>query len=235
MPKPDKPQTPKHLGLIIDGNRRWAKEQGLPVLEGHKAGYKNIDVIGDAAWNRGVKTLSIYVFSTENWNRSKEEVKYLMDMLVSSALAKKEINKLDKKGIRIRFLGSREKLSQKVQDAIETAQKQTKNNQKGTLALCFNYGGHLEIVDAFKSMMSKGLSPDEVTVESITERLYDPDIPPVDLIIRTSGEQRLSNFMLWRAAYSELYFSDKYWPEFSVEDLDEALADYAKRQRRFGK
>lgn len=235
MQQASKSSVPNHLGLIIDGNRRWAKNKGLPVFEGHHAGYKNIDVVGDAAWERGIRYLSVYIFSTENWNRSKKEVDYLMDMLVTVVVARKEINKLDKKGVRIRFLGSRERISKKVVAAIETAERQTKTNKKGTLALCFNYGGHLEIADALKSMVAEGVSPEEVTEDNVAKHLYAPDLPPVDLIIRTSGEQRLSNFMLWRAAYSELYFTDKYWPEFTADDLDEALGEYASRHRRFGK
>ncbi len=224
---------PNHLGLILDGNRRWAKREGKPALEGHRAGFSNLKIIADAAWKRGVKILSAYVFSTENWNRSQKEVDYLMELLV--AVVKKEMNELDQKGIRVRFLGSREKVSQKVLDSIDEAEKLTQSNKNGTLALCFNYGGHLEMVDALKSMVNEGVLPGEITEESVAEHLYAPDLPPIDLIIRTSGEQRISNFMLWRAAYSELYFTDKYWPEFTTEDLDAALEDYASRQRRFGK
>jgi len=235
MPKTTKSLVPNHLGLIIDGNRRWAKREGKPSLYGHMKGFKNLEVIGDAALKQGVKVLSVYIFSTENWNRSREEIEYLMDMLVTTIIVKKKIDALNKQGIRVRFLGSRGKLSDKVLAAIDKAEAVTQHNTKGTLAFCFNFGGHLEITDAVKDIIDSGIKSEDVDEELVSKYLYAPDLPPIDFIIRTSGEKRLSNFMLWRAAYSELYFTDKYWPEFSVEDLDEALEEYAKRQRRFGK
>jgi undecaprenyl diphosphate synthase len=223
---------PMHLGLILDGNRRWAKAQGLPTLEGHRAGYGNLKTIGKAAIERGVKYVSAYVFSTENWNRTEEEVSYLMKLLLW--VAKNEVEELHKENIRVRFLGSEERLSPQVLKAIKNAEEKTKNNTAGTLALCLNYGGHQEIVDATRRMVADGLKADQITKEVLEKHLYTPDIPPLDLIIRTSGEQRISNFMLWRAAYSELLFVNKHWPAFTVDDLDAALAEYASRQRRFG-
>ncbi len=235
MPKTNKSLVPEHLGLIIDGNRRWAKREGKPSLFGHMKGFQNLEIIGEAALERGVKVLSVYVFSTENWNRSQEEIEYLMDMLVSTVIVKKKIDVLRKRGVRVRFLGTRDKLSDKVLAAMDKAEEATKECTEGTLAFCFNFGGRLEIADAVKDMIDEGVESKDVNEELLSKYMYAPDIPPIDYIIRTSGEKRLSNFMLWRAAYSELYFTDKYWPEFSVEDLDEALEEYASRQRRFGK
>lgn len=224
--------VPKHLGLILDGNRRWAKAQGIPQLEGHRKGYENIKTIAKAAINRGVETVSAYVFSTENWQRSQEEVSYLMRLL--EWVVKNEIKELDKENIRVRFIGAQHPLSVRMLKAIRAAEEKTQNNSRGTVAFCLNYGGHQEIVDATKRMIADGIDAAQVSVERIGRYLYAPEIPPVDLIIRTSGEQRLSNFMLWRAAYSELLFVDKHWPAFTEDDLDTALAEYAHRQRRFG-
>ena len=176
--------------------------------------------------------LTAYVFSTENWKRSEEEVSGLMNFALH--VARNEIDEMHKKGIRVLFLGSREKLSEELLQAIMDAEQKTKDNSRGTVGLCFNYGGHLEIVDAVKQIVSDGLSEDEVTEEELQKRLYHPELPQIDLVIRTSGESRLSNFMLWRVAYSELLFVDKHWPAFKVADLEAALAEFASRQRRFG-
>ena len=225
--------VPQHLGLILDGNRRWAKDQGKPTYEGHKAGYENLKVIGKAAIKRGVSYVSAYVFSTENWKRTAEEVDYLMKLLLW--VAKNEVKELDKENIRFRFLGERNRLSKDIIKAIDAAEDRTKNNTAGTLALCLNYGGQQEIVSAVNKALLEEPGKSSVTEDDIEQHLYASDIPPVDLIIRTSGEQRISNFMLWRAAYSELLFVDKHWPAFTEADLDEALEEFAYRQRRFGK
>ena len=224
--------VPRHLGLILDGNRRWAKEQGLPQLEGHKKGWENLKTVGQAALDRGVEYLSAYVFSTENWKRSQEEVSYLMKLLIW--VCNSEVKEMQRKNIRVVVLGSREGLSRAVLKAIDKAETITKDNTGGTLALCINYGGQLEIADAVKKIIEKRVEKDDVTPVMIEQNLYSADIPPIDLIIRTSGEERLSNFMLWRAAYSELMFVDKYWPAFTEQDLEDCFAEYAKRQRRFG-
>ena len=221
---------PVQVGLILDGNRRWAKSHNLPSLEGHRAGYSNLKEIGKHAVNRGVRYISAYIFSAENWNRSREEVKYLLDLAL--LMATKEAREVHKEGIRVRFLGRREGLSEKLLKAITNAEELTKDNTRGTLAICFNYGGQQEIVDAAQKL-AKAKKTD-FSVEDIAAALYAPDIPNVDLVIRTSGEQRLSNFMLWRAAYAELYFVKKHWPDFNTDDFDEALAEFAERQRRFG-
>jgi len=224
--------VPKHLGLILDGNRRWAKAQGLPKLEGHREGYSNLKTIGKAAIKRGVKYVSAYVFSTENWNRSKNEVSYLMKLLIW--VAEHEVDELHKDNIRVICVGSEDRLNNKTLQAIKRADEKTKNNTAGSLALGLNYGVHQDITDAVKSIIGSEISAEDVTPEVIEQHLYAPDIPPIDLITRTSGEQRLSNFLLWRAAYSELLFVKKHWPAFTEADLDEALVVYAQRQRRFG-
>jgi undecaprenyl diphosphate synthase len=224
--------VPVHLGLILDGNRRWARAQGMPQLEGHRQGYQNLHDVALAAFDRGVKYVSAYVFSTENWNRTKEEVDYLMNLFVW--VATKEIDKYVHEGLKVVFMGSRERLSKRVLKGIESAESKTAHNTRGVVVLCLNYGGHTELAEGVARLVRDGVPAEEVTVHKLAEYLYQPEVPPVDLIIRTSGEQRLSNFMLWRSAYSELYFVEKPWPAFTVADLDEALEDYASRNRRFG-
>jgi undecaprenyl diphosphate synthase len=221
-----------HLGLIVDGNRRWAAQQGIPQLEGHRKGFNNLVKIGIAAHERGIHYVTAYVFSTENWNRSKEEVSYLMDLLIF--VTKNKINELHKKNIKLLVIGGREGVDQKVLDAIDSATEKTKNNTDGVLTLCFNYGGHQEIVDTMNKIITQN-GGKKTSVKEFAANLYAPDIPDLDLIIRSSGEQRLSNFMLWRAAYSELLFVDKCWPAFTESDLGEAIEEYNQRQRRFGK
>lgn len=222
-------QIPTHLGLISDGNRRWAKAKGLSSFEGHEKGGEVLQEIALKAFSRGVKFVSAYVFSRENWARTEQEVGFLMKLVADAA--GKYLDKYHQAGIKILVIGRRERLASEVLESIERSEQKTLNNTKGTLVLCFNYGGHEEIVDAAKKLSD---SHAEITAESLGSTLYAADVPPVDLIIRTSGEQRLSGFMLWRAAYAELKFVDKNWPDFTEADLDEALADYAARQRRFG-
>ena len=224
--------VPNHIGIILDGNRRWAKNKGLPTLEGHRAGAENINRIAELAFDRGVNYLTVYVFSTENWKRSKEEIGYLMGLM--PILFKKNIKTLIEKGVRVHWLGNHDNLAQREIKLVESAVEKTKHLNKGHLCFCFNYGGQQEIVDACKKLVQNGVSADEITTESLQAELYSPEIPNVDLIIRTSGEQRISNFMLWRAAYSELLFVDKHWPDFSEQDFDTAMENYAQRQRRFG-
>ena len=229
----ESPTVPAHVGFILDGHRRWAKEHGMPLLEGHRQGYKNFKKVGLAALDRGVEYVTGYVWSKENWQRSAEEVSYIMKLLLW--VADHELEDIHQRGVRIRFLGNSERLDAKVLEAIQHAEQTTAKNTAGTLALCLNYGGREEIVDAAKALFIEGKSADDLTVEQFRQHLYAPDIPDVDLLIRSSGEQRISGFMLWRMAYAELYFSPKNWPDFSIDDLDTALADYAARCRRFGK
>lgn len=227
------PTLPVHLGLILDGNRRWAKSRGLLLLEGHRQGYQTLKTIAKAAIKQGVKYVSAFVFSTENWKRSAEEVRYLMNLIVW--VSKNEVDELHKEGIKIRFVGSKDKLSKRVLSAMQKAEAKTQNNTKGEVILCLNYGGRQEIAEACTKIIKDNPQISDVTPDMIEQNLYTKDVPPLDLVIRTSGEQRLSNFMLWQAAYSELLFVDKYWPDFNKQDLTKALAEYAQRQRRFGK
>lgn len=221
--------TPQHLGLILDGNRRWAKANSLPSFEGHRKGYENLKTISRLAFKKGVKVVSAYIFSTENWNRTKEEVDYLMNLALR--IATRDVKELIKENIKVVVLGIEEKVPPKLIKAWRQAEQDSKDNTGGILALCFNYGGLREIADAANKVTKHGL---EVTEEMLANNLYHPEIPNVDFMIRTSGEMRLSNFMLWRMAYAELYFTNKHWPEFSGQDLDEALAEYSRRNRRFG-
>jgi undecaprenyl diphosphate synthase len=224
---------PNHVGLILDGNRRWAKENNYKTtLEGHKAGYSNLKDLAEYAFDCGIKNVSAFVFSTENWNRSKEEVSYLMDLLIK--VMKKDIKSLHQKGIKVLWLGTKVGLSPKILQAIEDAVNKTAHNLKGTLAFCLNYGGQQELADATAQIIKKGYKAEDVTPQLIQEHLYAPELPEVDLMIRTSGEQRLSGFQLWRCSYAELYFVDKHWPAFNNDDLDAALAEFAGRNRRFG-
>ena len=223
---------PVHLGLILDGNRRWARSKGLPQLEGHRQGYNTLYDVAVHAIDLGIRYVTAYVFSTENWKRTEEEVGYLMDLVVW--VAKHEVEKYVRQGLKVIFLGSRKRLSKKVLDAMAIAEFKTKDCTRGTLAVCLNYGGHMEISDGVARMISDGVAVDDVTPELIYKYLYHPEVPELDLIIRTSGEKRLSNFMLWRAAYAELYFTSVPWPAFTPADLDVALAEFAKRQRRIG-
>ena len=228
----DSAQIPVHIGFILDGNRRWAVAEGLPTLEGHKQGYENLKTISGHAFKRGVKFVSAFVFSTENWKRSEEEVAYLMNLVLW--MAKHKVKELDKENIKVVFLGEREKLTPAVLEAMEGVEKRTQNNTGGTLILCLNYGGQQEIVGAINALLASNPAISKVSAEDIEKHLYHPELPPLDLVIRTSGEQRLSNFMLWRAAYSELYFIDKHWPALTTDDLDTALDAFAARDRRFG-
>ncbi len=225
--------VPNHLGLILDGNRRWAKSKNLTALQGHKKGYDNLKTIAKYAIESGVKYVSAYIFSLENWDRSKQEVNYLMRL--AYRMLTKDVDELDRENIRIVWLGSKQKISKKLLEAIHEAEQKTKNNTKGTLCICFNYSGYQEIVDAIVKIVGKKISEKNIDKNLIEDNLYGNNIPPIDLVIRTSGEQRISNFMLWRINYAELYFTDIYWPAFSKKDLDEAFAEYSSRERRFGK
>lgn len=223
---------PKHVGYVVDGNRRWAKQHGLPRYEGHLAGYNALQEVAIATFDAGVKYMSAYTFSTENWKRSKEEVSKLLGLTLRLLTA--DLHIFEERNVRLRILGSREGLSSKIIKAIDNAEQRTAHNTKGTLAVCFNYGGQLEIAEACKKIVQSGVAAEMVTPELIEQQLYAPEIPPIDLLVRTSGEQRLSNFMLWRVAYSELLFLDKLWPDMTKGDVTAILEEYARRSRRFG-
>lgn len=223
---------PRHVGFIVDGNRRWAKERGLPVHKGHEAGYVQLKDVLIEMLRRGTGYVSAFVFSTENWNRSKAEVERLMQMSVR--VLTNDVPLFVENNVRVRVIGSRERLSDKLVNAIENVEQKTDSLTGGTLLICLNYGGHLEIAEACKKIIQSGAAPEEVTPELIAANLYEPDVPPCDLVVRTSGEQRLSNFMLWRTAYSELMFIEKKWPEMTKGDVSVILEEYARRSRRFG-
>ena len=224
--------TPRHIGYILDGNRRWAKAHGLPVYEGHLAGYSALQEVIEATFEAGVRYVSVYAFSTENWKRSEDEVQKLMGLILSHLKA--DVPIFIDNGIRIKILGSREGVSDKVLSAITEAEERTAAGTKGTLAVCFNYGGQQEIVDACRLIIEDGTKAADVTAELLARSLYAPEVPPIDIVVRTSGEQRLSNFMLWRVAYSELFFLEKHWPDMTKEDVASILKEYSQRNRRFG-
>ena len=232
MPDSEKPAIPRHIGFIVDGNRRWAKKHGLPAYEGHLAGYNTLKDVGIAALEAGAEYASAYVFSTENWKRSADEVKRLMGLTLK--VVPSDVPFFNKKNVRLRCIGTREGVNPKIIKEIEKAEEATDENTGGTLILCFNYGGQQEIADAVKKIVHSGVSADAVTVELIAENLYAPDLPPADVIVRTSGEQRISNFMLWRSAYSEFIFIDKLWPDMTKDDVTAIMKEYSRRQRRFG-
>lgn len=226
-------KVPYHLGIIMDGNRRWAKNNGLPQLEGHRKGFDKVKEVGRWCKERGVKILSLYAFSTENWKRTEEEVGYLMNLLTES-LSEEPIEELNKEGIKLNVIGQKERLPENLQKVIQKAEEITQDNKEGILNICLSYGGRAEIVEAVKKMIEKNIDPKVMTEETVEENLWTASQPDPDLIIRTSGEQRLSGFLTWQTAYSELYFIEKHWPDFSEEDLDKALAVYAERNRRYG-
>ncbi len=221
--------TPRHVGFILDGNRRWATNQGLPTLEGHRKGSERFKEIALACLDAGVEYISAYIWSAENWKRTEEEVGYLMNLVIK--VAETQLGEFKKRGVRIVILGSREGLPDRVLRAIDKTTSETKDNTNGTIALCFNYGGKQEIVDAANKLCSEGQA---ISVQGIESNLYHPEVPPIDLLIRTSGEKRISGYMLWRSDYAELYFANCMWPDFNKDELDKALAEYQARQRRFG-
>ena len=223
---------PKHIGFILDGNRRWAKKHSLPEYDGHLAGYNALREVLDGCFEQDVKYVSVYAFSSENWKRDPQEVSGLMKLALQAIT--RDLKRLIERNVRVRILGRKDGISEKLLAGFEKAEEKTRHLTGGTLAICFNYGGQQEIVDAARKCMQDGLGPNEIDEEAITERLYYPDIPPVDLVVRTSGEQRLSNFMLWRIAYSEFLFLDKFWPEMTKEDVPAIINEYSRRQRRYG-
>jgi undecaprenyl diphosphate synthase len=225
-------KLPKHVAIIMDGNGRWAKERGLSRQAGHRAGTENIRRIIDYLGNRGVLCLTLYAFSTENWRRPRAEVRALMRLL--GMVIKREIRELHEKGVRLVHLGSLENLTPDLQKQVLDAVELTKDNQRMTVAVAFDYGGRAEIVDAARRIVAEGLSPADIDEDSFTARLYTTGLPDPDLVIRTAGEMRLSNFLIWQAAYAEYYSTPTYWPDFGPEEMEKALQEYAQRERRFG-
>ena len=221
---------PFHLGVIIDGNRRWAKEKGLPSLEGHKKGLDVLKSLIGWTKEKGIKILTVYVFSTENWNRSKQEVSYLMNLFKKVFKDSQKIAEM--KNVRVRIVGEREMVSQDILEIIEKVEGDTKNNTGMVANFAFSYGGRKEVINSIKRIIGKKISGNQITEKIVSDNLYITE--DVDLIIRTGKEKRLSGFLTWQSSYSELCFLDKLWPDFNESDLDDVLLDYSNRQRRFG-
>ena len=221
---------PRHIAIVMDGNGRWAKKRFLPRIAGHKQGVDSLSVCVKACMERGVSVLTVFAFSSENWNRPSDEVSGLMDLLLL-ALAK-QVPRLNANGVQLHFIGDRQRLSKKVQAGLLDAEFSTAVNQRLVFNVCFNYGGRWDIAQAAQKLASRG---EAITEQSLDQAMALAHVPDPDLLIRTGGELRISNFMLWQAAYSELYFSDKLWPDFDAATLDEAIAAYSARERRFGK
>ena len=223
-------RIPNHIAIVMDGNGRWANRRFLPRVAGHKQGVDALHECVKACAERGVKVLTVFAFSSENWERPADEVSGLMELL-AKALAR-EVVQLSKDGIQIHFVGERDSLSESLKRGFEQAETATAHNSKLIFNICFNYGGLWDIVQAATKLIAKGLS---ITPASMNSEMSLAHVPDPDLVIRTGGEQRLSNFLLWQAAYSELYFSDKLWPDFDAVALDEAIDEFNQRERRFGK
>ncbi len=228
-------KVPSHVAIILDGNGRWAKERGLTRSMGHDAGFTNLKNISKYILSNGIKVLSVYAFSTENFKRSKDEVDYLMNIFTSKF--KSCIKDFNKENIKVIFSGRDKPLPNKVLKAMKELEESTKDNTKGILNICINYGGRSELVDTCKKISkmvaNKEISIDDIDEELVSRNLYN-DLPDVDLMIRTSGELRLSNFMLWQNSYAEFYFPKTYFPDFDEEEFDKAIIEYTKRDRRFG-
>jgi undecaprenyl diphosphate synthase len=224
--------VPHHVAIIMDGNGRWAASRGLPRVVGHERGTDNIRPITFAAGDLGIKYLTLWAFSTENWRRPADEIQGIMRIL--GEVIERETAELHRQGAQLRHIGSLDGLDSELRQAVLDAIELTRNNDKLVLTLAFNYGGRQEIAHAIKSIVASGVRPDEVTDDLIAAHLYTRDLPDPDLVIRTSGEHRMSNFLLWQAAYAELFFSPVLWPDFGPDELKAAVREYGRRERRFG-
>ena len=224
--------VPRHVGIIMDGNGRWARKRNRPHSFGHRAGVRAIKRVMYGCEELGVEVLSVYTFSTENWSRPRAEVRYLMRLFHEAF--RRELDEIDERGIRVLVSGRRAELSPAMQRQIADAEARTAGNRSGVLNVCLNYGGRAELVDAVRSLLASGIRPEEVDERVLGRHLYHPELPDPDLIIRTAGESRISNFLLWQSAYSEIHVTDTLWPDFDVQDLRRAIQDYQSRVRRFG-
>lgn len=225
-------RVPFHVGIIMDGNGRWASRRGLPTLAGHRAGSQALKKAITGAIQLGVRQLTVYSFSTENWSRPEDEVSGLMRLF--EEMIESEVPEISEKGIRLVFVGKRDQVSARLAAKMREAEAATAGNERLTLYVAFNYGGRGEIIDAVKAALANGATAEALSEEDVARHLYAADMRDPDLVIRTSGELRLSNFLLWESAYSELYFSDCLWPDFDEAELERAVRDYASRERRFG-
>ena len=230
--EPALPDVARSVAIIMDGNARWARSRGLPVLAGHSAGTRALRRTVEACLDLGVNSLAVFAFSTENWNRPDDEVRGLLDLLAETI--KREFPDMGRMGVRVRFVGRRDRCSPEVRQLIEDTERDTAANGALTLWICFDYGGRSELVEAARALVRDGVAAEDVDEGALAARLSAPDMPEPDLVIRTSGEQRLSNFLLWQTAYSEYVFLPTLWPDFGEGPLREALAEYAGRRRRFG-
>ncbi len=222
----------KHIAIIMDGNRRWAKKNMLPSAMGHKKGVEALKKTLKAAHKFGVKYLTLYAFSTENWNRKQEEVDFLMSLLANTI--KSQLEELNQNNVKLRFIGYLKALNPTLQEILAQAVETTKNNTGVNLQIAINYGARNEIVNAIKDMMYQGVKPEDVNEELVSKFLYTSSVPDPDLLIRTGGEMRVSNYLLWQIAYCELYITKTFWPEFDEEALKNSILEFAKRQRRWG-
>jgi undecaprenyl diphosphate synthase len=231
-PEPALPEVAQHVAIIMDGNGRWASARGLPVLAGHRAGTRALRRTVEAAIELGVQSLAVYAFSTENWSRPADEVAGLLDLFADTI--RREFPDLARQGVRVRFVGRRDRCSPDVAEMMAELERDTAGNDRLDLYVCFDYGGRAEILEAARRLVADGLAPEAVDEQALRERLAEPRMPDPDLVVRTSGERRISNFMLWQVAYSELVYSETLWPDFGRDDLRAALAEYAGRRRRYG-
>ena len=234
--KSNPPEIPCHVAIIMDGNGRWASQHHLPRLSGHEAGRKSVKAVAQAAIDHGVRYLTLYAFSVENWQRPRDEVQGLMGLL--RGVIREELNEMGKEGIRLRTIGRRQDLPEAVREELEGAIERTKANTRLDLILALSYGSRVEITEAMQAMgreiKAGKLDPEKITEETVSANLYTEGIPDPDLLIRTSGEMRISNFMLWQISYAEIYVTPVLWPDFGKDEFAKALADYAGRDRRFG-
>jgi undecaprenyl diphosphate synthase len=232
LPDAGLPEIASSVAIILDGNGRWAKRRGLPVAAGHRAGARTVRKVVEAAIDIGIHDLSVFAFSTENWSRPQDEVDALMEIFAETI--ERELPDLAEQGVRVRFIGRRDRAPATLRERMATMEDRTELNTRINLWVAFDYGGRAELVQAARRLVESGVDADEIDENVFAANLYAPELPDPDLLIRTSGELRISNFLLWQVAYSELVFVDKLWPDFDARDLRAALAEYAQRRRRFG-
>jgi undecaprenyl diphosphate synthase len=232
LPESDLPEVAETVAIIMDGNGRWARRRGLPPAVGHRAGTKALRRTVEAAIDLGVRDLAVYAFSTENWSRPQDEVDALMEIFADTI--ERELPDLAEQGVRVRFIGRRDRAPEELRRRMQAMEDRTELNSRIGLWIAFDYGGRAELVEAVRRIAESGVEPREIDENVVAANLYAPDLPDPDLLIRTSGELRISNFLLWQLAYAELVFVDRLWPDFDERDLRTALGEYAKRRRRFG-
>ncbi len=232
LPERESPDVAQSVAIIMDGNGRWAKRRGLPTAAGHRAGARTVRKIVEASIDVGIHDLSIFAFSTENWSRPRDEVDALMDIFAETI--ERELPDLIEQGVRVRFIGRKDRAPEALRMRMDAMEDRTELNTRLNLWVAFDYGGRAELVEAARRLVESGVDPDEIDENVFAANLYAPDLPDPDLVIRTSGELRVSNFLLWQLAYAELAFVDKLWPDFGPRDLQHALDEYASRRRNFG-